>query len=146
MRRVPPESLIVAATLLLAAGIPARSLGAQAAPAPAAGGTSPASPAVGPASLLLESGEGKAVAAKLADDLVSQFVYRDQAEAYAAMLKQNAAVGRYDSGTRGELAKRLTDDLQAVHKDGHLHVMMAPQVFLSVFHGKRCTIRNVMCI
>ena len=127
MRRVPPASLIVAATLLLAAGIPARSLGAQAAPAPAAGGTSPASPAVGPASLPLESGEGKAVAAKLADDLVSQFVYRDQAEAYAAMLKQNAAAGRYDSGTRGGLAKRLTDDLQAVHKDGHLHVMMAPQ-------------------
>ena len=43
------------------------------------------------------------------------------------MLRKNAAAGRYDNGTRGELAKLLTDDLQAVHKDGHLHVMLAPQ-------------------
>jgi C-terminal processing protease CtpA/Prc len=52
-------------------------------------------------------------------------VFRDQAEAYAAMLKHNAATGRYDSGTGGELSKLLTDDLQAVHKDGHLHVELA---------------------
>ena len=38
------------------------------------------------------------------------------------MLQKNAAAGRYDNGTRGELAKLMTDDLQAVHKDGHLHV------------------------
>ena len=42
------------------------------------------------------------------------------------MLRKNAAAGRYDSGTRGALAKLLTDDLQAVHKDGHLHVEAAP--------------------
>jgi hypothetical protein len=42
------------------------------------------------------------------------------------MLKKNAAAGRYDSGTRGELAKLMTDDLLAVHKDGHLHVLLAP--------------------
>jgi C-terminal processing protease CtpA/Prc len=41
------------------------------------------------------------------------------------MLRKNAAAGRYDSGSRGELAKLLTDDLQAVHKDGHLHVEVA---------------------
>jgi hypothetical protein len=75
----------------------------------------PASPAVGP-------DEGRAVALKLADQLVSSFVFRDQAEAYAAMLRKNAAAGRYYSGTRNDLAKLLTDDLQAVHKDGHLHV------------------------
>ena len=50
----------------------------------------------------LEAGEGRAVALKLADDLVSSFVFRDQAEDYAAMLRKNAAAGRYDSGTRGE--------------------------------------------
>ncbi len=38
------------------------------------------------------------------------------------MLRGNAAAGRYDSATREALAKLLTDDLQAVHKDGHLHV------------------------
>src|SRR5213076_3010134 len=37
-------------------------------------------------------------------------------------LKANAAAGRYDKGTRGEIATRMTDDLMAVHKDGHLHV------------------------
>ena len=85
----------------------------------------PAPSEAAPASLPLESGEGRAVALKLADDLVSSFVFRDQAEAYAAMLRKNAATGRYDSGTRGDLARLLTDDLLAVHKDGHLHVMVA---------------------
>lgn len=78
-----------------------------------------------PEALSLEPGEGRAVALKLADELVSNFVFRDQAEAYATMLKTNAAAGRYDSGTRGALSKLLTDDLQAVHKDGHLHVALA---------------------
>ena len=74
----------------------------------------------------LEEGEGRAVALKLADDLVASFVFRDKAEDYAAMLRKNAAAGRYDNGTRGDLTKLMTDDLLAVHKDGHLHVMLAP--------------------
>jgi len=127
MRRVPASSIILAAAIAFAAGIPARTLGAQAAPPPVAGAGPLASPAAAAARLPLEPGEGKAVVAKLADDLVSQFVFRDQAEAYAAMLRKNAAAGRYDNGTRGEIAKLLTEDLQAVHKDGHLHVMLAPQ-------------------
>ena len=127
MRRVPASSIILAAAIAFAAGIPARTLGAQAAPPPVAGAGPSASPAAAAAKLPLEPGEGKAVVAKLADDLVSQFVFRGQAEAYAAMLRKNAAAGRYDNGTRGEIAKLLTEDLQAVHKDGHLHVMLAPQ-------------------
>ncbi|NUQ17259.1 MAG: S41 family peptidase [Sphingomonas sp.] len=74
----------------------------------------------------LKAGEGRQVAAALAEKLKADFVYPQQADAYAAMLEKNAAAGRYDSGTRGELVKLLTDDLQAVHKDGHLHVMLAP--------------------
>lgn len=74
----------------------------------------------------LEAGEGREVATKLADQLVREFVFRDKAEDYAAMLRKNAAAGRYDTGTRGELAKMMTDDLLAVHKDGHLHVMLPP--------------------
>ncbi len=70
----------------------------------------------------LERGEGRAVAARLANDLAANFVDRDQAKAYAAMLSKNAAGGRYDHGTRGVLAKLMTDDLQAVHKDGHLRI------------------------
>lgn len=78
-----------------------------------------------PSNLPIEAGEGREVATKLGDDLISSFVFRDHAEDYAAMLRKNAAAGRYDRGTRGELAKLLTDDLQAVHKDGHLHVALA---------------------
>jgi len=107
---------IPAALLLSAVCLPiplqAQTVGpASAAPQLAAPGTVP-----------LLSGEGRALAAKLSSELLTSFVYRDQAEAYAAMLKKNAAGGRYDNGTRDSLAKLLTDDLQAVHKDGHLHI------------------------
>ena len=71
----------------------------------------------------LEQGED-AVASKLADELIKSFVYRDQAEAYAVMLRKNAAAGRYNSGIRRDMAKQMTDDLLAVHRDGHLRVMV----------------------
>ncbi len=111
--------LIPATFGLILAASQASQVTAQAAPAAKPVRADPA------AALAVEQGEGRAVANKLADDLVSSFVYRDQAKAYAAMLRKNAAAGRYDSGTRGDLAKLLTDDLQAVHKDGHLHVMLS---------------------
>lgn len=111
--------------LLVACAAMSQPLHAQAAaPAPSTSPTmAPASANrhVGPGEPLA-SGEGREVATKLADQLVASFVFHDQAEAYAAMLRKNAVAGRYDSGTRGALAKLLTDDLQAVHKDGHLRV------------------------
>jgi hypothetical protein len=73
----------------------------------------------------LQEGEGRAVAAKLADELSQNFVLPDVAKRYAAMLRSNLAAGRYDQGTRQQLAERLTDDLQAVEKDGHLRVLVA---------------------
>ncbi len=109
-------SLIAIATCLIT---PARA--GTSAPAPDAA----AATAAKPATLPLQKGEGRAVASKLADELMSSFVFRDNAEDYAAMLRKNAAAGRYDEGTRGELAKQMTDDLQEVHRDGHLHVMVA---------------------
>ena len=108
--------------------LPASALEAQAAaPAPTAKPQAPAKAIPAEAFLPLEGGEGRAVALKLADDLVSQFVFPEQAQAYAAMLRTNAAAGRYDSGNRGTLVKLITGDLQAVHKDGHLHLMLAPK-------------------
>ncbi len=74
------------------------------------------------ASIPLQPGEGRKVANALADRLLSDFVIPANAEDYAAMLRANAEAARYDRGTRGDLAKLLTDDLLAVHKDGHLHV------------------------
>ena len=120
------SSVSIALAIALAASLPGGPLGAQAAaPAPSAAGQPQESAAAVPAKLPVEQGEGRTVALKLADNLVSEFVYRDQADAYATMLRKNAAAGRYDSGSREALAKLLTDDLQAVHKDGHLHVMLA---------------------
>ena len=92
---------------------------------PAVASATPTPPAAARASLSatqLETGEGRTLAAKLARELRDTFVYPDQAAAYGAMLDRNAAAGRYDTGTRGELAKRINDDLMAVHKDGHLSV------------------------
>jgi hypothetical protein len=109
-----------ASAVFLAASLsPRPSFAAQ--PAAPAG----AALAAAPASLPVEAGEGRAVALKLADELVKSFVFTDQANAYAAMLRKNATAGRYDSGTRAAVAHLLTDDLQAVHKDGHLHVELA---------------------
>ena len=126
-------TVLIPATVavLLAASQSAQST-AQVQPAAKVAPTDPA------ASLPVEKGEGRTVALKLADDLVSSFVYREQANAYAAMLRKNVAAGRYDAGTRGELAKLLTDDLQAVHKDGHLRVMLAPPGRCSMTPRSRC--------
>jgi hypothetical protein len=74
------------------------------------------------AEIALAPGEGQQVAERLATELLKTFVIPENAKDYAAMLRSNAAAGRYDSGTRGALAKLMTDDLQAVHADGHLHV------------------------
>jgi peptidase S41-like protein len=77
------------------------------------------------AAIPLDANEGRAVAEKLASELTKDFVNPANANDYAAMLRANAAAGRYDQGTRGELAKRLTEDMLALHKDGHLHVELA---------------------
>jgi hypothetical protein len=99
------------------------------APAAAAGTEAPATPAAAPATdpedLPLQPREGRAIAEALADTLLHTYVIPDNAKDFAAMLRANSAAGRYDTGTRAELARRLTTDLRAVHKDLHLHVGVA---------------------
>jgi len=115
------NSLLIAAAA--AALSPATLVQAQTAPAPAPRPV--ARPLPAGALDPLAQGEGRAVAAKLADEISLNFVLPDVARRYAAMLRSNLAAGRYDQGTRQQLAERLTDDLQAVEKDGHLRVMVA---------------------
>ena len=93
---------------------------ALAAPAPAAAATAP-----NPGDLPLAPGEGRKVALELATQLESDFILPANGRDYAAMLRANAATGKYDDGTRGALAKRMNDDLMAVHKDGHLAVRVS---------------------
>lgn len=110
--------------LLAAAAALAATASAQqpADPAPA---TTPAPRPLPPgANEPLAEGEGRAVAEKLARELELNFVYPEQAKLYSAMLRSNLANGRYDQGSRIELARKMTDDLQAVAKDGHLRVQL----------------------
>jgi hypothetical protein len=113
--------------LLVACAAMTAPLGAHAADPAPSNSPSPA-PAVAPRPLPaganepLAEGEGRAVAGKLADELLSTFVIHESAVRYAAMLRTKAAAGKYDKATRGDLAHELTDDLMAVQKDGHLHV------------------------
>lgn len=83
---------LIAAALATAPAAPAAAAPA-APPAPAA----PAAPAPNmrhapaEAALPLQAGEGRAVATKLADELIANFVLPAQATRYAAMLRANAA-------------------------------------------------------
>jgi hypothetical protein len=112
----------VSLRVILAAGAAAISVGAVASAGPQ---PSAAIAKADAKQMPLEAGEGRAVAVKLADELVRSFVFRDTAEDYAAMLRKNAAAGRYDTGKRGDIATLMTEDLLAVHKDGHLHLEVA---------------------
>jgi hypothetical protein len=65
----------------------------------------------------------RALVNDLALRLESDFVYPAQGKAYALALRAHDDKGDYDGLKGADLAKRLTEDLQAVAKDGHLRVM-----------------------
>lgn len=116
-----PIMLAAAGILVATAGLAQSNSAEQPGPTPA----KPARQLPPGANEPLAQGEGKAVAQKLAEELEKNFVYADVGKRYAAMLRSNAASGRYDQGSRIELADRMTDDLQAIQKDGHLGVRVA---------------------
>ena len=60
------------------------------------------------------------LAMDLATRLESDFVYAEQGKRYASALRRNASRGDYDGLKGGELALKLSDDLQSVAPDGHL--------------------------
>lgn len=64
----------------------------------------------------------------LAVKLTERFVDPDVAQRYAAMLRANAASGKYAAITDDEeFAKQVTADLQAVAFDGHLKLSVQPK-------------------
>jgi Peptidase family S41/N-terminal domain of Peptidase_S41 in eukaryotic IRBP len=67
--------------------------------------------------------DSRAVAKSLAQRLVSDYVYPDRGARYASALSTQADAGAYDALAGAELALKLTADLQAVARDGHLRVM-----------------------
>ena len=69
--------------------------------------------------------EAAAAVTDLAVKLESQFVFPDIGKQYATMLRHNLAIGRYDQFADADgFAQTVTEDIQAVHKDGHLHLLV----------------------
>ena len=67
--------------------------------------------------------EAEAAVTELAKALEENFVFPDAGNNYAAMLRANLAKGDYASfPTAKDFTERVTADLQAVHKDGHLRL------------------------
>lgn len=66
-------------------------------------------------------------ACRLADELEKGFVYPEQGKRYAAMLRANAAAGKYAGLSPDAAAEAMTADLQAVAADGHLRVERLPE-------------------
>jgi len=104
----------------LAAPLNAQTTAAPAPSAPTApSATAAARPPAGP----FVKAEADAVVAELATQLEDNFVFPDVGKQYAAMLRANLTAGKYASfADADEFAKTVTADLQAVHKDGHLHL------------------------
>src|SRR5688572_607800 len=76
----------------------------------------------------IDAAEREAVLDKLAQELKDAYVFPDVAEKMAADLKAKKA--EYDKITSGpELARKLTQDLQAVSKDKHLRVRASATPF-----------------
>jgi retinol-binding protein 3 len=64
----------------------------------------------------------RGVAAAVANDLATFYVYPARARRTAALLRRKAANGAYDALTRAALAKRLTADAATVLHDVHVDV------------------------
>lgn len=101
--------LAAGAALVLSAGL------AQAQTAPP--------PAPAEAAKPVDAAERRDVIEKLARTLDANFVFPDIAARYAAMLRANLASGAYDNLTDPTaFGEKVTADLQAVAKDGHLRL------------------------
>ena len=87
-----------------------------------------AAPPAGPkpaaeAKLPFDKADAEKAVTELATALDSNFVFPDAGKKYADMLRSKLAAGDYASFPDAEaFAARVTADLQAVHKDGHLRL------------------------
>jgi hypothetical protein len=80
-------------------------------------------PSEAPANIPFVKAEAEAAVRDLANAVEENFVFPDIGRKYAAMLRANLAAGKYASfASADEFAKAVNVDIQAVHKDGHLHI------------------------
>lgn len=91
--------------------------------APACAQPAPAASAAAPVVKPVDAAERRQVLEQLAAKLESDFVYAEVGARYAAMLRANLAAGAYDGLTDATaFGEKVTADLQAVAKDGHLRL------------------------
>ena len=110
------SSILLAATCL---ALPLRAQAAE--PAPAAARPSPAAPV--PAAIPFEKEGAEAAVRDLANAVEENYLFPDIGKKYAAFLRANLAAGKYaDFADADTFARRVTDDLRAFHKDGHLRL------------------------
>ena len=75
-----------------------------------------------------DKAQAEGVVTKLATTLEDNFVFPDKGRAYAERLRAQLAAGAYSSFPDGQaFAEKVTEDLQAVHKDGHLRLHVVPR-------------------
>lgn len=104
--------------LLAAAACVSASATAQASP-PAAG----KAVAAAPVKIAFDTADAAKAVSDLATALEENFVFPEAGKAYAAKLRANLAAGAYASFPDAEaFADKVTSDLQAVHKDGHVRL------------------------
>jgi hypothetical protein len=88
--------------------------------------TAPADAPAAPAPIAFDKADAEQAVTDLAKALEDNFVFPEAGRSYAATLRANLAAGRYASfASADDFAKRVTEDLQAVHKDGHLRLRPA---------------------
>ncbi len=91
--------------------------------APLLAQAAPTQTAEKPATAPFDKAEAAKVVTELAAAVEENFVFPDAGMKYAAMLRTNLKAGRYASFASAEaFADKVTADLQAVHKDGHLRL------------------------
>ena len=108
------KSLILASVACVSAP-----LLAQAAPSSSPAATAPKH--------AFDKADAETAVAELATAVEENFVFPDAGKKYAAMLRANLAKGAYASfADAPAFAEKVTKDLQAVHKDGHLRLQVVP--------------------
>jgi hypothetical protein len=76
-----------------------------------------------PAKIIFDKADAAKAVSDLAAGLEDNFVFPEAGKAYAALLRANLAAGSYSNFTDAQaFAEKVTADLQAVHKDGHLRL------------------------
>lgn len=111
---MPLKSMILAGAACISSPLLAQ------APAAAPAAAQPSKPA-------FDKADAEKAITDLANALEENFVFPEAGTKYAAMLRANLAAGKYSRfADAPAFAERVTADLQAVHKDGHLRLRVAP--------------------